>query len=119
MSTETGSRVKLISERESRPPDPQEAARAWPDVTAPNTPRATAAARSTPSSPAFLQQMMAVLSAMAAMLAARFLLLLAAVGAFLLAYQSLQTPTTMTLAITIAYDLLVVVPLVYLYLNRG
>jgi hypothetical protein len=46
------------------------------------------------------------------------LLLLALVGALLLAWLTTTTPTTMGIASTVVYDVLVVIPIVWLY-SRG
>lgn len=63
--------------------------------------------------------MSAMMTTIAALLAVRMLLLLSAVGAFALAYLAMQQATAMTLAVCIAYDVLVLCPLVWLYVARG
>ena len=78
-----------------------------------------AAPASTRSNPAFLEQMMAVMTAIAAVLAARFLLLLSALGAFTLALLTVGNPDAMKLAVNVAFDLLVLIPVTYLYLQKG
>ena len=100
-TTNAGSRVRLIS---TRPDDPG----VRPEETA--SPR---------SNPAFLSQMTAVLTAIAAVLAARFLLLLAALGAFTLALLTVGNPDAMKLSVNAAYDLLIFVPLCWLYATKG
>ena len=60
-----------------------------------------------------------MLTAIAALLAARFLLLLASIGAFTLAYLAMQTPDAYRLAATVIYDLGVLGPVTYLYLVKG
>ena len=71
------------------------------------------------ANPVFLEQMTAVLTAIAAVLAARFLLLLAALGAFTLALLTVGNPDAMKLAVNVAFDLLVLIPVTYLYLQKG
>ena len=78
-----------------------------------------AAPASTRSNPAFLEQMMAVMTAIAALLAVRFLLLLSAIGAFTLALLTVGNPDLMKLSVNAAFDLLVFVPLIYLYVAKG
>lgn len=63
--------------------------------------------------------MMATLTTIAALLAVRMLLLLSVVGAFGLAYLAMQQATAMTLAVCIAFDVLIVCPLVWLHVTRG
>lgn len=67
----------------------------------------------------FLKEMVAVLAAMAAVVQARFLLLLAVVGAFVLTFQAQQNPTMMMVATTVIYNLTVVGPLVFLYVRKA
>ena len=62
---------------------------------------------------------MAVLTAIAALLAVRFLLLLASIGAFVLAYMAIANPDAYRLAATVIFDLFVVGPVTYLYLMKG
>lgn len=74
---------------------------------------------SQPSSAAFLQQMVAVLSAIAFMVSARFLLLLGLAGASVLAYLATVEPTIPKLIANGVYDVLIFIPLVWLYVTRG
>ena len=106
-TTSAGSRVRLIST--TRLPDD-------PGVE-PTSPLAVEP--STPLSPVFLQQMTAVLTAIAAVLAARVLLLLSVMGAFVLAWAAIQNPDPYRLAVTIIFDLGVVGSVTYLYLQKG
>jgi hypothetical protein len=78
-----------------------------------------AAPVSTPSSPAFLQQMMVVLTALAAIAATRILLMLAMIGATVLAFMATQNPEWPRLVANAIYDILVIAPLTYLYLQKG
>lgn len=64
-------------------------------------------------------QLIAVLRAVAAVLSARFLLLLALAGAFVLALIALENPKTLTLTAAGIYDGLVFLPLVVLYFRKG
>ena len=63
--------------------------------------------------------MVATLTAIATLLSARFLLLVAGIGAFWLAYLSVGEPNSMKLAVNAVYDMFVFVPLTYLYATRG
>jgi hypothetical protein len=63
--------------------------------------------------------MLGTLSAIAMMLAARFILMMSAIGAFTLAYLAIQQATPMTLTAAGTFDVLVVIPLVALYWHRG
>ena len=74
---------------------------------------------SPPSNPVFLQQMLASLTAIATLLSARFLLLIAGIGAFVLHFLAVQNPDTMKLLTAVGYDLLVFMPLTWLYATRG
>jgi len=74
---------------------------------------------SQPSRPAFLEQMTAVMTVIAMMLAARMILLLSAVGSFVLTYLAISQGTTTALIASGTYDVLVVCPMVWLYLQRG
>ncbi len=71
------------------------------------------------SRPAFLEQMTAVMTTIAMMLAARMILFLATVGAFVLTYLAINQGTTTALIAAGTYDVLVVCPMVWLYLQRG
>ena len=106
-TTSAGStgRVRLISTRQA-PDDPGVQVKPEAPV-------------SRPSNPVFLQQMLAVMTAIAALLAVRFLLLLTALGAFFLAFLTIQNPDGMKLAVNAAYDLLVFGPTVYLHITKG
>ena len=99
------SRVRLINTRQ--PDDPGMA------------PKPMAALASTRSSPEFLAQMMPVLTAIAAVAAARMLLLLAMLGAFVLALLATLNPEPYRLVATVIYDLGIVGPLAYLALVKG
>ena len=59
------------------------------------------------------------MTAIAALLAVRMLLLLSGIGAFILHYLAVQNPDMMKLMTAGAYDLLVFIPLTYLYVTRG
>lgn len=102
-------RVRLLAERTlpaaSAPPTP--------------TPQPPAGSVQNGATPAFLAQMAAILAAMAAVVQARFLLLLAVMGAFVLAYRSQMNPDQMMIATTVIYNLTVVGPLVYLYARKA
>jgi hypothetical protein len=58
--------------------------------------------------------LLSVLHALAALLAIRWLLMIAGLGAFALAYWSLQVGTPLALATLISYAVLIVIPLVWL-----
>ena len=99
-TTNAGSRVRLISTRDAQDTKPE--ASALP-----------------PSNRVFLEQMTATLTAIAAVLAARLLLLLASMGAFMLAYLAMQNPDGYRLAATVIYNLGVVAPITWLYYSKG
>lgn len=67
------------------------------------------------SSPAYLPEVIAVLTAIAAVLASKFLLLLAVLGGTLLAYQAIANPDPLKIAVCAVYDVGVVLPVAYLY----
>ena len=69
------------------------------------------------SDPVFLQQLTAVMVAIAAILATRLLLLLASIGGFWLAYQAIGNPDTLKIAVCVVYDVGVILPIAYLYLR--
>lgn len=62
--------------------------------------------------------MMAVMTAIATLLAARFLLLLSVLGGFVLAYQAMQNPDILRIAVFVAYAAGVILPVVWLYLKE-
>jgi hypothetical protein len=70
---------------------------------------------SRPSNAGFLQQVLASLTAIAGVLAVRFLLLLGLLSTFLLAWMAVSDPTPTRLAATVIYDILVFLPLCVLY----
>ena len=63
--------------------------------------------------------MLASLTAIATLLSARFLLLMAGIGAFTLAFLSVGDPNGMKLAVNGIYDMFVFCPVVWLYVTRG
>jgi len=111
-----------LGEPHPSPPDP------WSELTRAERQAVDQAARRLPllqrpvwppSNPVYLEQMLATLSAIAMMLAARFILMMSAIGSFTLAYLAIQQATTMTLIAAGTFDVLVVIPLVALYWHRG
>ena len=136
MPTETSSRIRLLRERSiepSNPNTPQKTSSATPPsetalpdeatrsraIDRPEEIAPSAGRSSTRSNGDYLTQMLAVLSTISMMLAARALLLLAGVGAFSLALLALQSPTMMALAVNLVYDLMVVIPIAALYFWRA
>ena len=97
-STNEGSRVRILSQRSAEPMEEP---------------------ASKPSNQAFLATAMGVMTAIATILAVRVLLLLSGAGAFALHYLAVGSPDMMKLATAGAYDLLVFIPLIYLYVTRG
>jgi hypothetical protein len=85
----------------------------------PMTASQATASTSPPSGHAFLEQMMAVMTTISMMLAARVILLMTTVGAFTLTYLAINQGTTTALIAAGTYDVLVVCPMVWLYLQRG
>lgn len=81
--------------------------------------RTTMAPASPTSGPAFLGQMLAVMTTIAMMLSARMILFLSVAGSFALTYLAINQGTTTALIASGTYDVLVVCPLVWLYLQRG
>jgi hypothetical protein len=79
----------------------------------------TEAKPSTPSRPEFLAQMTAVLMGIAAVAAARVLLLLALTGSFFLTWQAMTQSTLMSLAAMTSFNVLVVLPLCWLAYQKG
>lgn len=65
------------------------------------------------------RSMLGVLTAISMILATRALLLMAVVGAAVLAWKGMENQTLMSLCESGVYDLAVVVPIVWLYLKRG
>lgn len=57
--------------------------------------------------------------ALATVLSARLILLLAGIGAFVLAYLALQQPTPPALIACAIYDIAIFAPLVWLYAKQG
>lgn len=118
MNTERGSpKVRILSERRSEQEIPLEASSRLSPATAPNTPTATAAPLSTASDPEFHRQFLASMSAIAALLAVRFILLAGLLGAFLLGMLAVLEPSTNKLIAAGTYDVLVFIPLVVLYMR--
>ena len=62
-----------------------------------------------------LGDVIAVLTAISAILASKFLLLLAVIGGFALAFVAIQNPDIMKIAICGVYDVGVILPVAYLY----
>jgi hypothetical protein len=67
----------------------------------------------------YLEQMTATMAAIGMMLAARFLLLMATLSAALLTYLAINQATVVPLIAAASFDVLVVMPLVALYWQRG
>ena len=125
MATGHGS-VRIISERPAIPPTdsaitspaPVVDAEPWQPDTEPSTSRATAPGSPT-SRPEYLNQMTATFSAISMVLAARMLVLLALIGAFTLAMMTVTEPSNNRLIANGIFDVLVFLPLVWLYAARG
>lgn len=64
-------------------------------------------------------EVMAVLGAIAMVVAARVILLLSVMGAFVLALLTVQSPSVGSIVMTALYAVFVVGPLAYLALKRG
>src|SRR6516165_4786631 len=140
MPTESESprpRVRLLSERPigSRPsstsvgldtPSQGHAATATDLNTRPEPPDTaialagiTAAPSSTRSRPDYLSQMIPVLMAIAAVVAARLLLMLALCASFVLSFLAIRTGSTTSLIAATSFSVLVVIPLVWLAWQKG
>jgi len=72
-----------------------------------------------PSSNGYLTEVTAVLTAIAMLLAARFQLLLASIGGFVLALLALPSPDAGKIAILVIWCVGVILPIAYLYLRNG
>ena len=119
MASATSSKVTLLAERslDSASAPATSSPTAMDDD--PKTSTTVTAPTSQPSRPAYLEQMMAVMTTISMMLAARMILFLATVGAFTLTYLAINQGTTTALIAAGTYDVLVVCPMVWLYLQRG
>jgi len=67
----------------------------------------------------YLEQMTATMAAIGTMLAARFLLLMATLSAAVLTFLAINQATVVPLIAAASFDVLVVMPLVALYWQRG
>jgi len=67
----------------------------------------------------YLGEVTAVLTAIAMLAAARIILLLSAIGAFVLAYMAIANPSAPALIAAGSFDLLVVIPVIALFWQRG
>ena len=74
---------------------------------------------SPPSNRAFLDQFLATMAAIAMVLSTRLLLLMTMLGSFTLSYLAISTPGHMTLMAAASFDVLVLIPIVALYWQRG
>ena len=111
--TKTPSKVRLLSQTEGLERMQQQVESLQPQP-APALPR---------SSSAFPTQVLATMTAMmgvlGALLAARLLMLLSTLGAFVLAYQTIQNPDPLRLIGNVIYDAMVLGPLVYLAIKKA
>jgi hypothetical protein len=111
--------LTLLGERMSPPIAAPPSSPAGANQTA-TTPQTTAAAaRSTPSRAGYHEQILAVLSAISMVLAARMMAMLATLGAFVLAMTAMTNPTPLTIVIAAAYYVGVLLPLVWLAARKG
>lgn len=130
MNLKTPSKPTLISERVV--PEPrQQNLPVFPTAPFPDLARSSTNATTSPEPPpasmapspasnrAFLETVLATLSAIAMMLSARLILLMTGIGSFILAYLAIQNATPMTLMAAGTYDVLVLIPMVALYWHRG
>ena len=111
--------LTLIGERTLNSDPSPAAPSSTAGASATTPPTTSAAAPSTPSRAGFPAQILAVMSAIAMILAVRVMTLLAAIGAFLLAFAAVHEPTVMTIAVTLVYDIGVLMPLVWLATKKG
>jgi len=119
MASATSSRVTLLAERSLDSASDQGTLLLTATDDGPRTSTTVTAPASQTSSPAFLEQMLAAMTTIAMMLAARMILFLATVGAFTLTYLAINQGTMTALIAAGTYDVLVVCPMVWLYLQRG
>lgn len=122
MSSNENSNVRLLQERPyALQPGSTAGAAMTSAGAAPPVP--SSGSNSTASKSDFLGQclvvMTALLTTVGALLAVRMILLLAMLGATLLAYLAMTEPSPTKVATLISYAVLVVCPLVLLYFKRG
>ena len=67
------------------------------------------------SNPSYLEEVLAVLTAIAAILASKFLLLLSVLGGFVLAFVAVQSADILKIVVCAVYDAGVILPVAYLY----
>lgn len=85
---------------------------------APMTPEPVQPTRPQPSEPAAIDVVVAAFSALGYALSARAILLLSLIGAFALAMRAMSSQTPASLYVTIAYCVLVVLPVVGLEIRK-
>ena len=100
-------KVRLINQSTTRPLDaPRDGSQQNLQVRA-----------SQPSKTGFLEQMLAVQAAIAAVVASRILMLLSVIGGFVLAYMAIQAPDLAKIGVCLAYYVGVIAPVTWLYLR--
>ena len=101
-------KVRLISQSTTRPQDDPRAGSPQQTLPVPVSPRSRAD---------FLEQMLAVQSAIAQVVASRILMLLSVAGGFVLAYMAIQAPDLAKIGVCLAYYVGVIAPVTWLYLR--
>ena len=74
---------------------------------------------SKPLSGEYLTKMTEIIAAIAKVAAARVLLMAALLGSFVLSFQAMLNPTSMSLATVMSFDVLVLIPLAALAWQKG
>lgn len=113
------SRVRLLGERNLSSLLAQEQSQASPPSPADRSHSEVPSSPTTGHGPLFLQEVTAVLAALAMLLAARLLLLLALVFSAGLTFLTLRNPSPLALLTMSSFDLFIFAPLVFLYVKRG
>ena len=111
-NTETTSKVRLISQEEVR-------ARALPQSLQTPQPEPDLPRSRSDFQTQVLATMTALMGTIGSLLAARLIMLLSTMGAFVLAYLTIQNPDPMRLAACLVYDIFVMGPLVYLTIRKA
>lgn len=112
--TRTPSKVRLLSQEEGLERMQRQAELLQPQPPAPASPRSSSAYPTQ-----VLATMTALLTVVGAILAARLVMLLSTLGAFVLAWATIANPDPLKLGATLIYDICIVGPLVYLALKKA
>ena len=109
----------MLSERSVSAPPPASSSILLEETPSPTSTLPTAGPSLRRSSPDYLTQMSTVLMSIAAVVAARLLLLLALIGSFVLTFLAIWAESWTSLGATMSFDVLVVLPLAALAYAKG